>query len=1095
MKHLITTTLLCLSQFILPAQQNNPLINAKELIQQAVELHDQGKYTEAIAVYKQIPYGDSSYYQALYEIGLSQMQDSQYVAALATVEKGLSKPNDHWPDFYSLKGNLIDDMGDSEKALKIYDTALLLYPANTDLHVNKGTTLLKMKRYKEAEEVLKQGVLINPYHSSCHYKLGFAAYSQGKIVPAFLSFAYYLLLQPSGRYQGLSITYLSTIGKAGDDIQELIRNRAEEAGDNFSTVEKILLSKIALDKKYEPLLKLDDPISRQLQVVFEKLEYDETDSDFWMQYYVPFYKSVFDEKKFEPFINRMFANVKIDVIQDYVKKKEKLVQEIVDQAVAYCDQIRVTRELNYNTRKGMQALYQFDNGRLFGKGTALENGEKLTGDWEYYYSPGNLSGKGRYDEKGERTGKWQYFHFNGITKGFQFYKDGKLEEREQFFYKNGNPSTDAQFKNDLENGLTTSYFYTGTPISFTQYKEGKRHGERKVMGSNGYLLAMENYRNDTLHGPFITYHKNGLKESEGSYENGKLAGLYKAYYDNGQLNMEGRYTDGELQGPWKIFHENGKLKTTETFEKGKINGEYAEYYDNNQLFYKCTYINGKASGEVTYYDRDSKPYSIYVYEGDVTKLARYIDKKGKEVGVSERKAKKLDLTTYYADGFKRSTATYNDKSEINGPEVFYFRSGNKATENNYTDGQLHGTSVAYYQNGNIQGTTEYEEGKKHGYHKLYFTHGQVEEEGWYQEDNLEGTWLNYNEQGDLSISSVYFENELHGIRTEYFPNGKKYNETIYTSGWIEEFIQYDTLGKVINHQFFKNASGKQIVLHLNGKPFSESSYQNGDLHGELKFSLFDGRINSVQYYKHGLLDSSYRSYHQNGKLLNEGQHKLGQRTGTWKSYYNSGKLNVTETYENGLITGRKFNYFENGKLDSEAEMLKGERHGWVKKYDETGNLAYHLRFEYDLPVAYSYLDKTGKPVPEIALPGGSGTVKAYYINGNVSAVFTYKDGKSFGEDILYHFNGKPAIVSTDNCSITDGPLKSYYANGQLKHDYNFQHGNLHGFYKEYSEKGVLLEEGYFYNGAAHDVTKIYDENGKLKETQYYYYGRLIDIKK
>jgi hypothetical protein len=64
---------------------------------------------------KKVPLGDSSYYQALYEMGLSQMQDSQFVAALATVGKGLRKPNDRWPEFYALKGNLTDDMGDPEK--------------------------------------------------------------------------------------------------------------------------------------------------------------------------------------------------------------------------------------------------------------------------------------------------------------------------------------------------------------------------------------------------------------------------------------------------------------------------------------------------------------------------------------------------------------------------------------------------------------------------------------------------------------------------------------------------------------------------------------------------------------------------------------------------------------------------------------------------------------------------------------------------------------------------------------------------------------------------------------------------------------------
>lgn len=1095
MKHLILTTLLGFAFIILPAQQHNPLINAKEIIQQAVELHDQGKYAEAIAQYQRIPYGDSSYFQALYEIGLSQMQDSQFVAALATVEKGLRKPNDRWPEFYSLKGNLVDDMGDPEKALRIYDTALQLYPANTDLHLNKGTTLLKLKRFQDAENVFKQGLLINPYQASCHYKLGYAAYSQGKILPAFLSFTYYLLLQPSGRYQGLSINFLSTIGKAGDDVMELVRNRTYEPGDNFSTVERILLSKIALDKKYEPLLKLDDPISRQMQVVFEKLEYDENDPDFWMQYYVPLFKHIFEEKQFEPFVNRLFANVKIELIQDYVKKKEKLLQEVVDLTVAYCDHIRFTRELNYTKRKAMSPLYQFENGRLYGKGSLQGKEEKFTGDWEFYYYPGNISAKGRYDENGERTGKWQYFHFNGKTKGFQFYKDGKLQEKEQFYYNNGNPSTDALFKNDVEDGLTTAFYYTGTPRSYTNYKEGKRHGERKVLGSNGYLLSVENYRNDTLHGPFITYHKNGTKESTGSYEQGKLTGVYKSYHENGQLSMEGSYTDGELQGPWKQYHENGKLKINETFDKGKISGEYAEYYENGQLFYKCTYVKGKASGEVTYFDRDGKLYFKYTYDGDVTKLARYFDKTGKEVGQSERKAKRLNLTTYYPDGYKRSEAEYNDKSEIIGQETSYFRSGVISAINNYSDGELNGEAIAYYPNGSKQAITQYQDGEKHGYRTLYYKHGQVEEEGWYQEGNLEGTWLNYDELGNLSTRTSYLNNDLHGIRTEYYPNGKIYNETYYTTGWIDEFIQYDTTGKVINHREFKNASGKQVVLNLNGKPYSESTYQNGDLHGELKFYYFDGRVNSVQYYKHGLVDSVYRSYYTNGKVSNEGQYKDGNRTGTWKNYYQSGKVNYVETYENGQLSGKRINYHENGKVDSESDMLDGNRHGLVKKYDESGNLAYQLRFEYDLPVAYSYLDKTGKLVPEIPIPGGTGTVKTYFSNGNVSALFTYKDGKTYGDNNLYHFNGKLRVQSKDSCSVTNGSYKTYYSNGQLKNDYVFIHDNLHGFYKEYSEKGLVLEEGYYYNGNPHDRVLVYDETGKLKETQLYYYGKLLDIKK
>ncbi|MEI9913098.1 MAG: tetratricopeptide repeat protein [Bacteroidota bacterium] len=300
MRHLICTILLFSITFCLHAQENNPLINSGELIDKAISLHDEGKYKEAIAIYKKITRGDTNYYRAVYEMAYSQMLDSQFVAARQTCETGFARPNDRWPEFFTLYGNLVDDMGDSERAIRIYDSAAKLYPAYSDLYLNKGTTLMKLKQYTEAEEVFKQCLLINPYQASAHYKLGVCAMQQGRLIHAFLSHISYLLLQPSGRYQNNSITSLSTISNAGDKIKELARERTGDISDNFATIEKILLSKIALDKQYKPLLKLDDPISRQIQMVLEKLEYDEKDPDFWMQYYVPLFKNIFSERNSNP---------------------------------------------------------------------------------------------------------------------------------------------------------------------------------------------------------------------------------------------------------------------------------------------------------------------------------------------------------------------------------------------------------------------------------------------------------------------------------------------------------------------------------------------------------------------------------------------------------------------------------------------------------------------------------------------------------------------------------------------------------------------------------------------------------------------------
>ena len=62
------------------AQDNNPLINSGELLKKGADLHDQKKYKEAIALYKQINRSDSNYSSALYELSMSCEADSQYEA-------------------------------------------------------------------------------------------------------------------------------------------------------------------------------------------------------------------------------------------------------------------------------------------------------------------------------------------------------------------------------------------------------------------------------------------------------------------------------------------------------------------------------------------------------------------------------------------------------------------------------------------------------------------------------------------------------------------------------------------------------------------------------------------------------------------------------------------------------------------------------------------------------------------------------------------------------------------------------------------------------------------------------------------------------
>jgi len=1079
----------------LTAQENNPLINSAEYIKKGIELHDQGKYKEAIAAYSKIDKSDTNYYQAAYEMAYSLSADSQTTEALKMVLTGLQKPNSYWPQLYTLYGNLLDDQGQSEKALRVYDTGIALYPAFTSLLLNKGTTYLILKKYSEAEAIFKKCIVVNPYESSAHYKLGMSAMAQGKVIEAFLSYINYMLIQPTGKFQQACIKEMSNICKSTDSIQQLVSSRNNDDEIPFSLVEKIVLSKIALDKNYKPLIKLDDPITRQVQVMLEKIEYDENSTDFWMQYYVPLLTNIFKEKKFEPFIYRVISGVNIETIQSYLKKNKDEQQELVNYLVAYYNQIRDTRELNYIKRIKQPTLYHYEDGKLYGKGKTSPDGKNFIGNWEFCYSTGNIRSIGKFNDNGGKEGEWKYYHYNGSLRGKQFYKNDIQEGEEFFYFDNGVISSKGTVKNDKADGESYTYYLVGSPKTYQNLKDGKLEGTRKTFFSNGNVSTIETYRSDTLNGPYSSYFNSGALESIATYKNGELEGPFTSYHENNKLSIEGLYKAGKLEGPLKRYHSNGKLKSKENYVKGELEGEYTEYYNNGVLFYTTVLKKGKQDAPTEYFDKDGKKFSVFNFDNNILKSARYFDKSGKEIAFSERKAKKLDLTNFSPEGFKKVHAVYNDKGAIEGLETGYYTSGKIRSEANYENGIQTGRSTFYYANGNKESELDYAEGDKHGYGKFWYMHGQIRTEGWYQEGSTQGTWIEYDELGVLKAKTTYRDNDMNGYREEYFPNGKINNIAHYTLGWIEDFIQFDTTGKEINRNEFKFGNGKMRTVFINGKLAGEGEYKYGDLDGPYKFYFPDGSVSTTQFYKKGLLDSTTRSYYFGGKLATEGTYKLGDRIGTWKHYLENGKLEYTEEYVDGQLHGKKIYYFENGKIDTETDYSEGDRHGWLKKYDETGAVVYNLKFHFDVPVAYTYMDKTGKLIPEIEIPGGNGKVKTYFQDGKVSAEFEYIDGLLNGANMVYHSNGKIRKQSLEDYNQSQGSYKYFHSNGQVEHDYNFLHDNLHGRAIVYNEKGTPTLEGYYYNGSPHGIFKTYDDTGKLKDTRIYYYGDLIEIKK
>lgn len=90
------------------------------MIQQGIALRDEKKIDDAIAKYRQFLAENPDCVFALYEMALSYYTKTDHEKALETAFKGIRYKSKELPLFYEIIGNIGDDKGKSEDAVKLY---------------------------------------------------------------------------------------------------------------------------------------------------------------------------------------------------------------------------------------------------------------------------------------------------------------------------------------------------------------------------------------------------------------------------------------------------------------------------------------------------------------------------------------------------------------------------------------------------------------------------------------------------------------------------------------------------------------------------------------------------------------------------------------------------------------------------------------------------------------------------------------------------------------------------------------------------------------------------------------------------------------
>ena len=1076
-------------------QAQKTLVNSGKLLNEGRTLHDGGKYKEAIALYSQINRSDTNYNRALYELSLSNYSDSNYTKSLQYAQAGMQFFPEQSDEWYGLMGSAYDDLGKTDSAIYCYDKALQQNPYGYTVYFNKGVMYYRLKKWKEAKENLQQAVLISPYYASAHYFLGATAMQEGNLPQALMSYITCLLINPQTNRLGGAITNLTNIARTKDEVLKYVSTRKSSEEDNFDLQQEILVSKIALDAKYKLQSSVEDPIVRQVQVMLEKLEYNKDDKGFWMQYYVPFFQNILSDKDFNVMVNYMFSGLNIKQVQDYVKKNKKEMEPFINKVVAYLNTIRNTHVADFEKRKTATTFYTFDNNAVSGKGKWDATGKEILfiGPWEFYYSTGQLKSKGSFGEKENKEGTWTYYNDNGGMDAESHFKENKLEGKRISLFDNGLTYAEENYINGELDGVRKQYFYNGMPRYVETYTSGKRNGKSTGYENTGALYFTANYKDDELDGEMKYYHYNGKPASVYNYKMGKVDGPIKKYNEQGGVVQEGAYVNDIADGPWKEYHDNGKLWKEYTYVQGKMDGDYKEYYPDGKLMEKIVYVKGDVTGKSEDYDEDGILYSDVTYEKGRLREINFYDKAGKSLSSISTRKGDADITFYNPKGYKTDHSNFTRDGQRTGKSTYYYRTGEVSGTAEYKDGDLQGEKILYYPGGAVQERLMYEDGDENGYQTTYFKNGKTKREVMYVAGDRQGEQKDYNALGNI-ITNKYFLNDVQsGYTTFYHPGGKIDYEQKYYNDWPVNFIQYDTLGKVISSAKLEKGKAAFTMKHYNGKDYIRGIYNNYHLDGPYEILYFDGSRSSMEYYKQGYADSIFKGYYWGGNVKTEGRFVHGNKDGEWKYYYKNGKLYLNEKYVNGNQNGKEEMYNEDGMLMREYNYVDDNQEGEFKLYGDNNEVAVIINFHKDEPVSYTYTGKDGKNVPAIPLVNGGGKLIAYYKNGNKSAEIDYINGKVTGKRNLWFTNGKPYVEGTQDEDSDTGPKKTYNPAGQLVKDEEYLYGNQHGVARYYYPSGKIMRDENWYNGELHGITKMYDETGKL-QTRYYYYDILQSVK-
>ncbi|MCU6499687.1 tetratricopeptide repeat protein [Rugamonas sp. A1-17] len=152
-------------------------------LQQAVELHQQGRLEPAQALYRQVLELDPRRFDALHLLGVIARQQGDAQAAIALISQAIAVDGAQAKAHCNL-GVALLDAGRADEALASHDRALALLPDYAMAWSNRGNALRRLGRLDEALLSYQRALAIQPSYAEAHCNRAIVLQDQARYLEA-----------------------------------------------------------------------------------------------------------------------------------------------------------------------------------------------------------------------------------------------------------------------------------------------------------------------------------------------------------------------------------------------------------------------------------------------------------------------------------------------------------------------------------------------------------------------------------------------------------------------------------------------------------------------------------------------------------------------------------------------------------------------------------------------------------------------------------------------------------------------------------------------------------------------------------------------